>query len=338
MAFNYEGLKRIHELDKPYRGTNNYAYYDRNHRHKYFIPVEVNGETEYHMHYYWVWKEEYMSVADYEQAKEHMSKRELDKWHQYTLDNDVVIPYWRKWYKADKPYGIIRSDNTIEFVTDDFHQGLRMHLTDLTQKVFMQDCKSGGTIITNHWYAPRQSFKRPVFMNMRISLDTFEPHESSRYTIDIKSLDRKKSNQLFKSHDDKFKLSETFYKTMDEKAFLDDVKELINHHLPDGWDNESLKALSVKANAIWDTNPIESSLLNMIANGVYNILWTSRNDRLWYEPIKYFHKFKRIYKKHLQINNDVFNKQRFWDFDAYYPASNWAMELRDTNGNLLTQV
>ena len=49
----------------------------------------------------------------------------------------------------------------------------------------------------------------------------------------------------------------------------------------------------------------------------------------------YFKRFKHIYKKHLQINNDIFNKQRYWDFDATYPRSDWEIEIRDTNGNLL---
>jgi hypothetical protein len=45
-----------------------------------------------------------------------------------------------------------------------------------------------------------------------------------------------------------------------------------------------------------------------------------------------------LIKKDLQNSNDVFVKQKFWDFDAYYPSSNWDIELRDMNGNLLQQM
>ena len=338
MAFNYIGLKQIHETAKPYRNTNNYPYYDRNHRHKYFIPVEVNGEVEYHMHYYWKWTEQHMSVADFEQAKEHMGVRELEKWHQYTVDNDVPIPYWRKWYRADSPFGIIRSDNSIEFVTEDFHQGLRMHLTDMTGKYFMRDCKSGGTIMVNHYYAPRQTYKRPMFMNMRVDLDTLEPHESSRYTIDIKTLDRKKSNELFKLQESKFNLLETFYKAMDEESFINDIKDIIKEFDEAQPNAHGHSALQHKAIDLWDTNPVESSMMSIIGKGIYNIYWGVRGDKLRYQPIEFFKCFKRKFRKDLQKTSDIFNKQRYWDFDAYYPTSNWDIELRDSNGNLLKQL
>ena len=342
MAFNYIGLKQIHETAKPYRNTNNYPYYDRNHRHKYFIPVEVNGEVEYHMHYYWKWTEQHMSVADFEQAKEHMGVRELEKWHQYTVDNDVPIPYWRKWYRADAPFGIIRSDNSIEFITEDFHQGLRMHLTDMTGKYFMRDCKSGGTIMVNHYYAPRQTYKRPVFMNMRVDLDTLEPHESSRYTIDIKTLDRKKSNELFKLHQDKFNLLETFYKAMDEESFISDIKEVVKNFealRPNGvYQYHSYSELKNMTNDIWDSNPVEASLMGIVGMGIHNIYWVARGDKIRHQPIEYFEQFKKLFKKSLQKSNEIFNRQRYWDFDAYYPTSNWDIELRDSSGNLLKQL
>jgi hypothetical protein len=341
----YERFKNLHKNVAPYRGTNQIPYADRTHRHKFFSPVEVNGEIEYHLSYYWEWEREFMDMAEFEQAKEHMGKRLLNSWHQSSPDYCDGQSYYYKYYRDIKPYGILRSDNTLEIVSDNMHQGLRMHLSDnLSRGAYvMRDCNSGGSIITDSWREARRQLKLPIFKGMRFSIDTLEMHESSRYIIDVKRVDRKKSNEVLKSYKDSFTLMNTFYKSMDKDAFTSELKETAKEYLLDE-DNQYIRPSVNRAHKIgaemFKDNPMLASYLTILSGGYGNARWVAKmsSDSLYYDVPWYARRAENDLRLNLKYRHDTFTRLKYWHFDRVYPQSKWGVDIFDINGNKLEQL
>jgi hypothetical protein len=200
----YEHLKRITETQKPYRGTiNKYPFSDRHHNYKYFYPREVNGEIEYHVGYYHKWESETMTAEEFNAKKSSMAKGERKKWREETIwkkDSSGIerTGNFIKDFKNPKVDLIIRSDNTVEIVTDSFHQGMRMIFSawNYANGVFQSSVEHGGIV-----YGRRDNgvdIRIPIFKHIRFNMDTMAIHESSKYIATYKTVDRKKSKEAEK--------------------------------------------------------------------------------------------------------------------------------------------
>jgi hypothetical protein len=335
---SYNQLMWIYENAPPYKNTNEYPYSQRHHRYKYFIPVEVNGKIEFNVHYYWGSEETRYSMAEFEQFEHSLNKRQRDRY--FRNESPEGIPYVTKYVSKHKPFGIVRDDNTVEILCGHMGQGERMIISEQlgVPAYFMQEASSGGVIFTDKYAQHRRRLKRPAFTGMRFNVDTGELHESSRYKIDVKVVDRKKSNQLMKEHVDKLSMIKMFYNSTDAETLTSDMKEAINTHAPDAiYDNGTISYLEI-ARRLWDTDAIASSYFYVLGYYIGNAYWAVKYGSSMTEPTRVYKQLLPKLRKDLKGNADVFNRRTYWDFENNYPSARWGLELTDMQGNHLQQI
>ena len=90
--------------------------------------------------------------------------------------------------------------------------------------------------------------KTPIFKGLRLHMDTFEPHESSRYRVEIRNVDRKKANEIHKGDKEKYALLKSFYASMESKDLGTDIKEVRDEYYPEGLGWQDREDAKEKAN------------------------------------------------------------------------------------------
>ena len=324
---HYSTLLGKYKDIKPYRNANQIPWGMRHHRHKFFEAVEVNGKLEFHLSYYWGWEQETLEMAEYEYLKQFMNKREKNKWslNDYSW-NESKIPYWTKYKRLVNPFCIVRDDNTMEFICDDMHQGLRMIISDhLPRGYYIQQEKSSGGVVMKEMF---NKMKMPIFKGLRLHMDTFEPHESSRYRVEIRNVDRKKANEIHKGDKEKYALLKSFYASMETKDLGADIKEVRDEYYPDGMGWQARLDAQEKANELWATNPMKASYLYLLGYNILDTRWAGGyNVDLRYHNMHYHQHVVRLIRKNQVIKHNAFTTNTYWDFDKNYPTSNWKMHI-----------
>lgn len=336
-SINYQQLTWLYQNAPPYKNTNEYPYAHRNHRHKYFIPVEVNGKIQFNVHYGWGSEEERYSMAEFEQFAYSLNKRQRDRY--FYNEGSEKIPYMSKWLTKHAPFGIVRDDNTIEIICEYMGQGDRMIISEQLgiSAYFMQEASSGGVIFTDRYAQHRRKLKRPAFKGMRFNIDTGELHESSRYKIDVKVVDRKKSNQLMKEHVDKLSMIKMFYNSTDENTLIADMTDAIKQNDPEYFNNSNLNHIE-KARQLWNVDPVVSSYFYVLGYYIGNAYWAVKYNSSINPPKQIFKQLLPKLRKDLKGNADVFNRHTYWDFDNNYPSAKWGLEITDMQGNPIKQI
>lgn len=336
---SYNELMYLYKNIPPFKNTNEYPYSNRHHRHKYFIPVEVDGKIEFNVHYYWASEQINYSMAEYEQLAHSLNKRQRDKY--YYNEGDEGIPYMSKYITKHKPFGIVRDDNTVEILCEYMGQGERSIISAQlgVNAYFMQEASSGGVIFVDKYSQCRRSLKRPAFKGMRFNVDSGELHESSRYKIDIKVVDRKKSNHLMKEHVDKLSMIRMFYNSTDEKTLISDMKDAVNIHAPEILNGSGSRSYNIDtARRLWDSDAIASSYFYVLAYYIGNAYWALRYDTTISSPKEIYKQLLPKMKRDIKGDADVFTKKTYWDFEKIYPSASWGLEITDMQGNHLQQI
>jgi hypothetical protein len=226
--FNYERLLETIKYTPPYRGTTNeYPVWDRNQSYKRMKAVEVTNdrgekEVEFHIHYGYSYT--YSTITKEEHEGIIASKV---KWPRtYAMDSqkdDGTIV--REYHKTSRSYnriGIVRSDNTFEFVDNiDMHQGVRMFLSR-SGCVLRMSSRHGGVVISKGW----RSVDVPVFAGLRIYMDTLMPHPTSDYEITRMSVNRSAGAKELKKYEKAFTVAEVMLSAIDTESFIAQAKEL----------------------------------------------------------------------------------------------------------------
>jgi hypothetical protein len=326
----YERLKRITETQKPYRGTiDKYPFSDRNHNYKYFYPREVNGETEYHVGYYHKWQTETMTTEEFNAKKGSMDSKEFKKWREkekWNTDARTYEPtgYYEKDVKNPKIDLIIRSDNTVEIVTDSFHQGMRMIFSayNYSNGVFQSSVGHGGIV-----YGRRDNgvdIRIPIFKHIRFNMDTMAIHESSKYLATYKTVDRKKSKEAMNLYQDKLNGAFAFISCMDSESFTQDRQNVVDELMPDNksayyWGKEKRDNALVLADKIFFEKPVEAIYAYMKAFNIGYFMHSLSQPSDWLKG------FKKKFAKHIHVKHDTFDtdfithlenfKSSPWDID-----------------------
>jgi hypothetical protein len=336
----YEHLKRITETQKPYRGTTDkYPFADRNHNYKYFYPREVNGEIEYHVGYYHKWESDTMTTEEFNAKKSSMPKIELKKWRAESIwdkDSSQIKPTGNhtKDVKNSKVDLIIRSDNTVEIVTDSFHQGMRMIFSawNYANGVFQSSVGHGGII-----YRRKDNgtvIAIPIFKHIRFNMDTMAIHESSKYLATYKTVDRKKSKEAMNIYQDKLNGAYAFITCMDKESFNQDKEEVTNeligidnHYY---WGKEKRDSAIGLADKIFFEKPVEAIYTYMKA---FNVgYYMSRQA----EPSDWIKGFKKKFAKHIHVKHDTFTKDYLTHLENF-KSSPWNIDIT-INGKLVERL
>jgi hypothetical protein len=327
----YERLKRITETQKPWRGTiDKYPFSDRNHNYKYFYPREVNGEIEYHVGYYHKWEMQSMTTEEFNTKKSSMDSKELKKWREqekWNTDARTYEPtgYYEKDVKNPKVDLIIRSDNTVEIVTDNFHQGMRMIFSaySYSNGVFQSSVNHGGIV-----YGRRDNgvdIRIPIFKHMRFNMDTMAIHESSKYLATYKTVDRKKSKEAMGIYQDKLNGAFAFISCMDKESFLSDMSSVLQDLFPKDsehyyWGKEKQDNAISLADNIFFKKPVEAIYAYMKAFRVSYYLGNQSSPSAWLKG------FKKKFAKHINVKHDTFTKDYLTHLENF-KSSPWNIDI-----------
>jgi len=340
-SLTYEHLKRITEQVKPYRGTiDKYPFSDRNHNYKYFYPKEVNGEIEYHVGYYHKWETETMTAEEFNAKKDSMVKGERKKWREETIwkkDSSGIerTGNYIKDFKNPKVDLIIRSDNTVEIVTDSFHQGMRMIFSawNYANGVFQSSVGHGGIV-----YRRRDNgvdITIPIFKHIRFNMDTMAIHESSKYIATYKTVDRKKSKEAMNLYQDKLNGAFAFISCMDIESFNQDRDEVIDELTPDykgshWWSKNMREEATELADKILFDKPVESVYLLMKAFNVGYYMSSLAHPSDWISS------FKKKFAKYIHVKHNTFTKEYLTHLENF-KSSPWNIEIT-VNGKMVERL
>jgi hypothetical protein len=337
----YERLKRITETQKPYRGTiDKYPFSDRNHNYKYFYPREVNGEIEYHVGYYHKWQTESMTTEEFNAKKGSMDSKEFKKWREkekWDSNARTYEPtgYYEKDVKNPKVDLIIRSDNTAEIVTDNFHQGMRMIFSaySYSNGVFQSSVNHGGIV-----YGRRDSrgdIRIPIFKHMRFNMDTMEVHPSSKYIATYNTVDRKKSKEAMSIYQDKLNGAFAFITCMDKESFNQDREEVVEELIPDNkgshwWSDAMRKEAISLADNIFFEKPVEAIYTYMKAFNVGYYMSSLAHPSDWIKG------FKKKFAKYIHVKHDTFTKEYLTHLENF-KSSPWNIDIT-INGKMVERL
>ena len=337
----YEHLKRITETQKPYRGTTDkYPFDDRNHNYKYFYPVEVNGEIEYHVGYYHIWQSEEATSEEFNAKKTNLTKRELKQWHETSQWDNNTNTYqktgeYKRDYKKPKVDLIIRSDNTVEIVTDNFHQGMRMVFSawNYANGVFQSSVAHGGIIHRRRENGIDKTI--PIFKGMRFNIDTFEIHPSAHYLATYRKVDRKLSKEAMNLYKDKLNGAYAFITCMDRDSLKEDIDTVTAELIPDNranyyWGAESQAEAEKIADNIFFEKPVEAIYLYMKAFHVGYYLSSLA------QPSDYISIFKKKFAKYIHMKHETFSKEYLIHLENF-KSSQWNIDIT-VNGKMVERL
>jgi hypothetical protein len=337
----YERLKRITETQKPYRGTiDKYPFSDRNHNYKYFYPKEVNGEIEYHVGYYHKWGTESMTTEEFNAKKDSMDKGELKKWRAESIwdkDSSQIksTGFFVKDVKNSKIDLIVRSDNTVEIVTDNFHQGMRMIFSayHYANGVFQSSVGHGGIV-----YGRRDNgvdIRIPIFKHIRFNMDTMQVHPSAHYIATYRTVDRKLSKEAMNIYQDKLNGAYAFITCMDRESFNQDKQDVVEELMPDNkttyyWGKEQRDNAIELAEKLFFEKPVEAIYTYMKAFNVGYYLSSMAHPSDWIRV------FKKKFAKYIHVKHDTFSKEYLTHLENF-KSSQWDIDIT-VNGKMVERL
>ena len=256
-------------------------------------------------------------------SKEFKKWREKEKWDSNARTYEPT-GYYEKDVKNPKIDLIIRSDNTVEIVTDNFHQGMRMIFSayHYANGVFQSSVGHGGIV-----YGRRDSrgdIRIPIFKHMRFNMDTMAIHESSKYLATYKTVDRKKSKEAMNIYQDKLNGAFAFITCMDKENFKQDQENVLEELIPDDnhyyWGKEKRDIALTIADRIFFEKPVEAIYTYMKAFNVGYYMSSLAHPSDWIRG------FKKKFAKYIQVKHDTFTKEYLTHLENF-KSSQWDIDI-----------
>lgn len=325
-ALSYERLSQIALSQKPYRGTTNrYPVGDRRHNTKNFYVEEMDGQKIYRITYGHRWKEHFCTEDDYKADPKNVHYREYaDEGEKYVRYE--VIP---------NTLGIVRPDNTFEFTSEHgYGQGSNSIISSWSSGWFFSSSRHGGMV-----YRSGDTF-HPIFKGMRVYCDTMQVHESSKYRVVGKRVNRKEGSKFLKRYEDFYKVNEVMLKVTDWKQFMETAVDVLNDNKIDTehWyirPDAKRQLLEFADRSINDT-PLDSCVAFAIAFDI-NSMWSrarayANDDKSSYyrreqDLEQLFGNIKRKLNKELYKANPSVMKRIEHEMGKYYPPSEWGVDI-----------
>jgi hypothetical protein len=219
---DYNSLASKVRSTDPYRGTMRYPMDSRSNRQNIFELVETENDVEFHVSHGYRYEEMPISEARFKLldgvrgAKAYKKDRDYQKHDFYTME---ITP---------RVLCVVRSDNTLEYVTDSFYQGDNMKMTDWMGGYQYDSYKMSGTAYSGSYY--KQGVNHPVFKGLRIDAD----HNPVGMDVRVfrRTVNRKKSKELMAVYKDAFKSPDSLLRCMDVETMLVSVKDILDEHEP----------------------------------------------------------------------------------------------------------
>lgn len=212
---DYKSLASKVRSTDPYRGTMRYPMENRSNRQNIFELVETESDVEFHVSHGYTYDEVEISEARFKMldgvrgAKVHKKDRD---WQKYDYFTHEIKP---------RVMCVVRSDNTLEYVTNSFYQGDNMKMTDWMGGYQYDSYKMSGTA-----YNTYRGVNHPVFKGLRIDLETHDP-VNQNIQVFRRTVNRKKSKELMLAYKEAFKSPDALLKCMNTETMLVSIKDIL---------------------------------------------------------------------------------------------------------------
>lgn len=216
----YKSLLNITLTTNPYRGTKNrYPLVNRKQSYKYFISDYLDGEQVFRIFYGKTYREVYL--PNEEAVAIAVARGE------YVVKRPEGIPFYHE--SIQNEIGIVRPDNTFEFTAKYLSQGLCTVLNDLIFGYMYRSSRHGGYVYSANSSSRDKAVFHPLFKGIRFGLgEDRNVHESSKYQLLGRSVNRKESKKLMSKYTNMFKVAEIMAKTMKPEDFVMTAIEVAN--------------------------------------------------------------------------------------------------------------
>jgi hypothetical protein len=324
-ALDWERLTNIKNTVKPYRGTTNrFPIGDRRHNHKDFVTEERDGEQVYVIRYGYSWK-------SYEHTKEEWQANQggiTERTH-----NGVTT--YESYKTVPRELGIVRPDNTFEFMGMYYGQGDNQIMSSWSRGYFFRSSRHGGMV-----YKEGNGLFHPIFKGMRLNCDTMMPHKDSEYQVVGKRVSRKDAKDFLSRYTDFYQINEVMLKAMDWNGYMEATSDVIKS-LEIGIDNWSLCSedrdkLIKFADENLNTSPLDAGIAYALTYDVQSIYSRHRahvdpNRGSYYarevDLEVVFGNLKRKLNKELYKRNPSVMKLTEYVPNEPYPPSEWGVDI-----------
>ena len=322
-GLSWDRLTEISTSQKPYRGTTNrFPIANRRHNHKDFVVEERNGEKVYVVRYGYSWK-------SYQHTKEEWQANQ-GTIHVRT-DNGVTT--YESYKTIPRELGIVRPDNTFEFMSMYYGQGDNIMLSNWSSGYFFRSSRHGGMV-----YRGNDIF-HPIFKGMRVDCTTMMPHKDSQYQVVGKRVSRKDAKDFLSRYKDFYQINEVMLKAMDWKGYMETTSDVMKslEITTDNWSlsSEDRDKLIKFADENLNTASLDAGIALVLAYDVQNIYSRHRafvNDNNSYynrevELDVVFGNMKRKINKELYKRNPSVMKLTEYVPNEPYPPSEWGVDV-----------
>ena len=326
-GLNYTRLNNIANSVSPYRGsTNRFPIGSRRQNTKYFLVGEENGERVFNVVYGQHWRNVPLTKEQYDELAKQGSPR-LNKY-----EDAYGNATYHKYEVSPNILGVVRPDNTFEFVGSSYGQGERGILSDYSSGYFSTDSRRGGMIWTGRLNGGGERGMIPIYHGLRVNCETMQP--TKPITVIGRKVDRKVGKELLAKYEDFYATTEVMTKAMDYEVFVKTMAEVVADHMPDNKENHSWhwQGCKEKADALIDTAPLDSVMLYILGWDIGSMRWNLRRfmdtqygrySAYEDEPHTMFLNLKRKLNKEIyKANDNVFKKVEYTNGEMY-PPSEW---------------
>lgn len=220
ISFN-KFTSKVRSID-PYRGTMRYPMDNRSNRQNIFELVETGDDIEFHVSHGYTYTQAPISKARFDMldgvrgARVYKKEHDHDKHEYYTTE---VTP---------RVLCVVRSDNTLEYVTNSFYQGDNMKMTDWLGGYQYDSYRMSGTAWASG-YREHGNINHPIFRGLRVDLETHQP-VGQNIQVFRRTVNRKRSKELMASYKERFKSPDAMLKCMDTETMVVTIKDILEEH------------------------------------------------------------------------------------------------------------
>jgi hypothetical protein len=315
----------------PYRGsTNRFPIGNRKECAKYFI---VGSEGD---------KNVFNIVYGSKFVKEYITKEIYDIYNSagkaVGYESGHTAKKYFSWVKTPDVIGLVRPDNSFEFVGDSYLMGCNSVMSSFSTGQFSNDSRRGGLIYCQRESTRSEPYMLPIYKGLRVDCNTMQPLEP--IVVTGKHVDRKASKALMAGYKDFYAVAETMCKVMDINSFIDTAKSIRDEYeLHSSLGEETMVTTNkLVTNKLIAEKPIDAMFLYMLTfnSGRIDSYIHNRNWGKPDSPMYIFDLMKRRLNKHLYESNRSIFKDVIYKGGDQLPSSEWGYELT-VNGKQVIQ-
>jgi hypothetical protein len=277
---------KVRSID-PYRGSMRYPMDNRSNRQNIFELVETDEGVEFHVSHGYSYTQKPISKARFEMldgvrgARVYKKEHDHDKFEYYTTD---VSP---------RVLCIVRSDNTLEYVTNSFYQGDNMKMTDWMGGYQYDSYRMSGTAYSSLYGSNGNArMNHPVFAGLRID----EDHNPVGQNIQVfrRTVNRKRSKDLMAKYKAVFKSPDAMLKCMDTDTMIVSIKDILDEHFSSEQNHyiSHTECFAIAERMLAEGNNFDAVILHGFAQGIQGFnrwaidSFASGNHRSYYRIVE----------------------------------------------------